>query len=278
MSRGGKSCREGFSRVGGDGGEKGDSARLLRCWRSDQFGELREVCPWERRTLGPARGTADNMVSSTRASADANPGVGGDARTLAGGDSTGKVGTEAVSPVRRRTEVDRDGLMKSPGNSSIRDPSRRSSLPQWRSDGMSGGHGYVPSWDERSRHRETLVEQQVRGRRASGGDSGEGGIAQQTLLEGDSRGQHRRRSRNEPMDPTPLHQSFPGSSRRKEASAREGEEEPEVSWGMPCGASTCASGGNEGGRGGNREAPAALDPTLLSTLKRGVSRNARCIA
>lgn len=210
--------------------------------------------------------------------ADENAGVGGDDSTLVGGDSTGRVRTETGSPVRRRTEVAHDGLVKSLGNSGSRDPSRRASLPQWRFEGVSGGHGYVPSWGERSRHRGTLVEQQMQGQRASGGDNSEGEISQQTLLEGDSRGQHRRRPRNEPTDPTPLPQSFPGSSRRKEASTREGEEEPEALWGGPYGANTGANRGIDGNREGNREASAALDPSLLSTLKRGVSRNARCIA
>lgn len=210
--------------------------------------------------------------------ANEKAGVGDNVSTLAGSDSTGRVRTEIGSFVRRRTEMARDGMMESSGNNGSRDPSRRASLPQWRSEGVDGGHGYVPSWGERSRHRGTLIEQQVRGQRASGGENSEGGITQPTLLEGDSRGQHSRRPRNEPTDPTPLPQSFPGNSIRKEALTREGEEEPEALWGGPYGTNTGASGEIEGDRGGNREASAALDPTLLSTLKRGVSRNARCIA
>lgn len=227
--------------------------QALRCWRSDGAGELQEVSPWERRGRKGAE-HPDAGRTDRRSDKDAM-----DNRRRRRTEAAGHLGSsETGIPVRRASSPD---LIS------------RSDVyvPSWAGRGQQGGARYhqqqagkVGELSSPSSHELEEKAETVRGFGVSADGSGDG---DKNSAKG--RRTHRRPKSLSASPELPLreHSKSPSTSTWVE---RGGEQE-EGQWRQEDSVETITKRGG----GDPRRTSPALDPSLLSTLKRGGSRNAR---
>lgn len=275
--RGGKSLAD--DDVDGGGGTSNEG-RTLRCWQSDATGELQEVAPWESRERVGSRDYG-GIDKDAPVSAVSGNGV----RTHEGRRRRRTEATEP--PISRCTEIS----------------NRRASSPDLGARAINesgmGAHSYIPSWAGQSQQRrarqhchqqrdgvEQLSPQSNKqaeqaaaivrgsGHRGGGGGDGGGGTSPQNHAIAVRR---RQRQRDQSASPEPPPEELESLEETIWA-GRDKAEGGENRWNGPedVGAGGATAGGGDTRR--TREARGTSpipDPSLLSTLKRGGSRNAR---